>query len=245
MQATCDCGHAWEYEEKDIKSHRVMCGDATKIEDVEKLMDGQKADMVFTDPPYGMNLDVDFSGMKSSLFKGKTGGNYYEKVIGDDKQFNQQEFAWIECKEQFWWGADYYADTLPKGGSFFVWDKRLTDSAGDMWGSEFELLWSKTPHKREIIRIKWAGILGMQTQDTKSRVHPTQKPIELCAEFIKRFSQDENIILDLFGGSGSTLIACEQSNRICYTMELDPKYCDVIRKRYQNFIENRKETTNG
>src|SRR3990167_8611591 len=91
--------------------HRLMAGDATKIEDVEKLMDGKKADMVFTDPPYGINLDTDFTvenkGYTGSFSHGVTNGNKYRQVIGDDKEFNFKDFEWIDCKEQFWWGADY------------------------------------------------------------------------------------------------------------------------------------------
>jgi len=223
--------------------HRLMCGDATKIEDVEKLMNGQKADMVFTDPPYGMDLDTDYSDMRSKLRfateKSVFGGTKHKKVIGDDKPFNYQEYAWLECKEQFWWGGDYYVKTLSDGGSWFVWDKRVDEQADKMYGSCFELCWSKEKHRREIVRVKWAGIFGTEQEFDHKRYHPTQKPINLAVWFINKFSQPEQKIIDLFGGSGSTLIACEQTNRICYMMEIDPKYCDVIRKRYENFIKNR------
>jgi len=228
--------------------HRLMCGDATKIEDVEKLMDGRKADMVFTDPPYGMDLDTDWTDMVGSKgmkidFKNLQGGGNYSKVIGDEKQFNFKDFEWLDCKEQFWWGGDYYAKSLPEGGSWLVWDKREGERDTDkMIGSGFELCWSKQKHKREIVRKLWAGFFGLGSQDTKLRIHPTQKPIEVCSWFIKRFSKQDDIVLDLFGGSGSTLIAAEQTNRTCYMMEIDPKYCDVIRTRYDNFIKNRSET---
>lgn len=222
--------------------HRLMCGDATKIEDVEKLMNGQKADMVFTDPPYGMELDADFSSMDSK-FKGSSGGNKYDNVIGDHADFNPDFINTIfavfkDAREIFTWGANYYTELLPdrNKGSWFVWDKRLDESADKMYGSCFELCWSKNKHKQDMVRVKWAGIFGTETQDSKTRVHPTQKPLELCAWFINKYSQPEEKIVDIFGGSGSTLIACEQTNRTCYMMELDPKYCDVIRKRYENFI---------
>lgn len=208
--------------------HRLMCGDATKIEDVEKLMNGQKADMVFTDPPYGMDLDTEY--IKNDIVK----GNSYDKVIGDDKDFDYQQYAWIDCKEQFWWGADYYAKTLPNKGSWFVWDKKK-EGLDESIGSGFEICWSKTPHKKEMIRILWSGFTAKERNET--RTHPTQKPIQLCVWFINKYSQPEQKVLDLFGGSGSTLIACEQTNRTCYMMELDPKYCDVIRKRYENFTK--------
>ena len=221
--------------------HRLMCGDATVITDVERLMDGKKADMVFTDPPYGMNLDTDFSSMKSKLFKGKTGGAEYSEVIGDNADFKPELITTIfnnfdYCKEIFTWGADYYAELLPNknNGSWVVWDKRLDDSADKMYGSCFELCWSKAKHKRDIARVKWAGIFGMENQDTKTRVHPTQKPVNLVSWFLERYSEDNSLIVDIYGGSGSTLIACEQLNRTCYMMEIDPVYCDVIVKRWEN-----------
>lgn len=225
--------------------HRLMCGDSTKIEDVEKLMDGKKADMVFTDPPYGIDLDTDFSTIKASHKGwGKEGGEY-SKIIGDDEPFNYKLFEWIKCDEQFWWGANYYANTLPNLSTWFVWDKRTNDGENTnldkRYGSSFEICWSKQKHKQDIIRKLWSGLFGTETQDVRSRIHPTQKPIEVCIWFIERFSKQNNIVLDLFGGSGSTLIACEQTNRTCYMMELDPKYCDVIRKRYNKFINNTEE----
>jgi ParB family chromosome partitioning protein len=225
--------------------HRLMCGDSTKIEDVEKLMDGRKADMVFTDPPYGMNLDTDYTALRNklrfALDKGVKGGRKYEKVMGDDKDFSYKDYEWLDCKEQFWFGGDYYSKTLPDDGSWFVWDKRVEDNMDRMYGSCFELVWSKRKHKREIIRIRWAGIFGMEKERWSNRVHPTQKPIELAVWFYNKFSQENESILDLFGGSGTFLIACEQLNRISRTMELSPAYCDVIRKRYAKFIGKESE----
>lgn len=224
--------------------HRVMCGDSTKIEDVEKLMDGKKADMVFTDPPYGMNLDTDYSGIKgTSRSIGASRnilGKKYDKVIGDDKEYDPSVLLKIfsEVKEIFMWGGDYYSKLLPAGG-WFVWDKCVTEGgivsegAEKMIGSTFELCWSKAKHKRMIVRIFQRGFAGGDSE----KVHPTQKPIKLSTWFIDKFSEKEQIVADLFLGSGSTLIACEQTNRTCYGMELDPKYVDIIRKRYAKFID--------
>jgi len=216
--------------------HRLMCGDSTKIEDVEKLMDGKKADMVFTDPPYGMDLDTDYSQLPSTK---KEGNKTYSKVIGDDKQFNYQDYLWIECKEQIWFGANYYAKTLPDGGSWMVWDKRVEEKFDKMFGSGFEIAWSKTPHKQKIYRHN--NTLFGGDSEARGKEHPTQKPTKLCAEIIREIGNDGNIVLDLFAGSGSTLIACEQTNRICYGMEIDLKYCDVIRKRYHKFTTGNEE----
>ena len=215
--------------------HFLMCGDATKREDVDKLMDGKKADMVLTDPPYGMDLDTDYSKMPSTK---EEGNKNYSPVIGDDKQFNYKDYQWIDCKEQVWFGANYYAKTLPDGGSWLVWDKRIEEKFDKMFGSGFEIAWSRTPHKQKIYRHN--NTLFGGDIEARGKEHPTQKPTKLCAAIIKDIGSDNDLVLDLFGGSGSTLIACEQTNRICYMLELDPKYCDVIRKRYAKFI-NRED----
>ena len=213
-------------------------------------MNGVKADMVFTDPPYGMNLDTDFSGMKSKLGtqfgeRGLKGGKYEQGIVDDFNPKMIELIMSLNVKETFLWGADYFAELLPNknDGSWIVWDKRSNENnpieyanqSDKMYGSCFELCWSKNKHKRDIARIKWAGLFGVEKEFDKKRVHPTQKPIELCKWFIEKYSDEENILLDLFGGSGSTLIACEQLNRKCYMMELDPHYIDVIIQRWENF----------
>jgi DNA modification methylase len=225
-----------------LGNHRLMCGDSTSIDAVDKLMSGQKADMVFTDPPYGMFLNADYSDMDSK-FKGSKGGNKYDQVIGDNADFSPElinaVFAnFSYCKEIFMWGADYYAEHLidKNAGSWVVWDKRGDESADKMYGSTFELCWSKFRHKRMMARVKWAGIFGMEKEHDKKRCHPTQKPVELVMWFFDYFSiKDKIVVVDLFGGSGSTLIACEKASKQCHMMELDPKYCDVIIKRWQEF----------
>ena len=240
VESVCKLGDLWQ-----LGSHRLLCGDSTKKKNIELLLDGNKADMVFTDPPYGMNLDTDYSSMKSKLFKGKTGGDYYKPIIGDDENFNPSFFLnyFDYCEEQFWWGGDYYAEYLPKGSSWVVWDKRLDDSADKMYGSCFELCWSKTKHKRDMARIKWAGIFGTEKEFDKKRHHPTQKPIDLVLWFFERYKG--NKVVDIFLGSGSTLIACEKTNRVCYGMELDPHYCDVIINRWEKFTGQKAKKING
>ena len=222
-----------------LGSHRLMCGDSTKEEDVAKLMNGVKADMIFTDPPYGMNLDTDYSEMKG--FFGKS--NKFEKVKGDNEDFKPELITTIfnnfkYCKEIFTWGADYYAEIIPNrnDGSWIVWDKSIDDSGDKMFGSNFELCYSKNKHKRELARVKWKGLFGMEKDDTQHRVHPTQKPSILAEWFINKYNKKDNaIIVDLYGGSGSTLIACEKTNNICYCMEYEPSYIDVIIQRWENF----------
>ena len=227
-----------------LGAHRLMCGDSTDPAVIDRLMDGVKADMVFCDPPYGMNLNTDYSDMKSDIFKGGIGGKKYEQGKVDEFHPEMIDAVFtIDADEMFLWGADYFAELLPNknDGSWIVWDKRANGnddvaedySSDKMYGSCFELCWSKKKHKRDIARVKWAGIFGMSSQDQNKRFHPTQKPLELCAWFLNRYSKEKQVVVDLFGGSGSTLIACEQLNRKCYMCELDPHYCDVIINRWE------------
>lgn len=234
-------GDIWQ-----LGDHRLMCGDSTDKATVERLMDGKKADMVLSDPPYGMCLDTDFSGAVGSLGslgrKGGTRGNKYDKVIGDNEDFKPELVSTFfenfgYCKEVFLFGADYFAELLPNknDGSWLVWDKRK-ESQADAIGSEFELIWSKNKHKRRMLRHDWFGFLSSQNaKDAQHRVHPTQKPVTLLVDIINQWGNGCNIIVDLYGGSGSTLIACEQLGRVCYMCEISTHYCDVIIKRWENF----------
>jgi DNA modification methylase len=215
----------------EIGEHRLLCGDSTDSDQVAKLMNGQKADMVFTDPPYGMNLNTNYADIhKNHIGEAKN----QNKIIGDDKDFNFLDFyALFEyVKEQFWWGADYYKNEIPKKGCFLVWDKTLGEHK-ERIGNEFEICWSKQTHKKIIDRIKWVGFVGIKKDDGK-RQHPSQKPIELCCRYLNDYSKEKNIIVDLFLGSGSTMVASHQLKRKCYGMELDPKYCQVIIDRMKN-----------
>ena len=204
---------------------------------LEILPELPKVDLVLTDPPYGMKLNTNFGSMKSKMFKGKTGGCDYNKVIGDDKEFDPRKILnKIDAKEQFWFGGDYYADKLPKGGSWLVWDKRLTDSADKMYGSCFEMIWSKTTHKRDILRVKFAGIFGMEKQDIKKRMHPTQKPLALMNIIIEKYSGKDDLILDLYMGSGTTLRAAKNLQRKAIGIELEEKYCEIAARRLEQEV---------
>lgn len=228
--------------------HRLMCGDSTSIDDVEKLMDGEKADMVFTDPPYGMKLDTEYKrenwGDRPNTHSGGNKGNNYAQVIGDHNDFTPELIqtvfaAFPESSEIFLWGADYYAEHIPSRneGSWIVWDK-VTNRHGEesgcaaFHGSNFELCWSKSRHKRELARVMHKGLASV---DKDKRVHPTQKPVQLAEWFFERWGKPGDSVADLFGGSGSTLIACEKTNRKSFMMELDPKYCDVIVARWMKY----------
>lgn len=230
----------------DIGEHRLLCGDSTDSKQVAKLMGGGKADMVYCDPPYGMKLDTDFSVMgdfmkqkKSS--KKKAVSKNYDKVIGDNDDFNPRFITIIfdvfgYCKEIFLFGADYYSELIPgiKSGSWIVWDKRAGIEDVDYTLSEFELCWSKQRHHRKIARFVWFGMIGLQFKDgenhsgSSKRVHPNQKPTSMYKWFFENWGKDNDLIVDLFLGSGSTMVASDQLNRKCYGMEIDPKYCQII-----------------
>jgi DNA modification methylase len=219
-----------------LGKHRVMCGDSTDVLAVERLMDGKKADMVFTDPPYGMNLDTDYSKMGD-------GGKTHRAVIADDEQYDAGFLlaTFDYCKEIFLWGADYYVETLrrsyPDLGSWIVWDKYSDQERNGLldgrFGSAFETCWSKTRHKRELARV--LVTTNYTARGDETRVHPTQKPVALAEWFFDRWGKQGDVVVDLYGGSGSTLIACEKTSRQARLMELDPAYCDVIVKRWEDF----------
>jgi DNA modification methylase len=221
-----------------LGDHRILCGDSTLIDDVEKLMKGEKADMVFTDPPYGMNLNADYSSMN--------GGQSFDNIKGDHDDFSEDLinsiFYFNYVEEMFIFGADYFAEMIPNknDGSWIVWDKRsdeLTHGKLDkVFGSQFELCWSKSKHKREIARIlrKFGYFANRENEKT---VHPSQKPIKLVEWFFEKWCESLSRCVDLYLGSGSTLIACEKTNRKCYGMELDEHYCDVIINRWQDYTK--------
>jgi DNA modification methylase len=243
-------GDLWELGE-----HRLLCGDATKAENVDRLLGGEKADMVFTDPPYGMGLDTDYSKIKGSLksigFKGNTLGNKYAPVIGDDTLFDPSFLIeyFKTAKEQFWWGADYYIDKLPDcgmSGTLQVWNKRSSDAQQEGLGNCFELCWSMKKHKKYVFNFEWFGFLSRDDpKEARNRIHPTMKPTKLINRFFERWGDGIKLVIDLFLGSGSTLIACQKTGRKCYGMEIDPQYCDVIISRWSEFTGKDDLLLNG
>jgi DNA modification methylase len=207
-----------------LGEHRVLCGDSTDRAQVERLMNNEKADMVFTDPPYGMNLDTDYSQMGNTTS--------YRKVEGDDKPFYPKHIFDIPADEYWLWGADYYANRIPKyeEGSFTVWTKAHSDEENKVWTSRFELVWVWPKRKKEVWFVR-----AMQRDSERTGEHPTQKPVELATRAFSVSKSDAKLIVDLYLGSGSTLIACEKTNRKCYGMEIDPIYCQVILDRWAKF----------
>ena len=229
-----------------LGKHRVMCGDSTSIDAVEKLMDGQKADMVFTDPPYG----VDYHSQNPTMFYGNgKKGKARERILGDKntdiyndifpliKEYNNG-VSYVFCGA----GSEItmlnaVLDNQLKIVNTLIWDKMRFGGQciGANYKPCFEIFYYLDAIKGN---RSWCGANNNETiwrlkRDNKTDMHPTQKPVELAETAIKNHSV--GLVLDLFGGSGSTLIACEKTNRSANLMELDPKYCDVIVQRWQEF----------
>lgn len=228
--------------------HRIMCGDSTSEEQVSKLMEGKKADMVFTDPPY----NVDYTGKTKDALK-----------IQNDKKENVAFFQFLldvfvnmatHTKKG---GCAYITHSDSEGLNF----RRAFIEAGFMmkqciiWNKNSMVMGRQDYHwKHEPILYGWQegeshSWYGPRNQTTvwdisrpsRSSEHPTMKPVELITNAITNSSKNEDIILDLFLGSGSTLIAAEKTGRVCYGMELDPKYVDVIIKRWEDYTGNKAE----
>ena len=207
----------------EIGEHRLLCGDSTDSDQVAKLMNGEKADMVFTDPPYG----ISHSGKG---IKGNAKENDFGEILGDNDvtvaidAFNLCQSLFSDATMIFW-GANYYSSCLPNGFGWLVWDKQRE---GDTF-SGAELAFVNKGVKVDVFRHQWHGMIKGSEMGEK-RVHPTQKPIALVEWSFTNYKAGDNI-LDLFLGSGSTMVASHQLKRKCYGMELDPKYADVIVKR--------------
>lgn len=230
-----------------LGNHRLLCGDSTKAEDVERLMDGNKADMAFTDPPY----NVEYTG-GTQYKNGKKVTNNREMIANDDRDL-YPEVVSILCAyvdgPSYVWFAGTKASTLYANAekladihSLIIWVKN---------GGYGSLGASYKERKEPCLFIKTKGstlrFVGPTTENTVweidkpriNRLHPTQKPVELAERALR--NHDAKNVLDLFLGSGSTLIAAEKTGRKCYGMELDPKYCDVIVKRWEDFTGKKAE----
>ena len=216
-----------------LGEHRLLCGDATKKEDVERLMDGQKVDMVFTDPPYGIKHN-------GKGIKGKTDGNDFGQILNDNdilvavSVFNMCVENYFDSTLIFW-GANYYCQSIPNGYGWLVWDK---EKEGNVF-SGAELAFVNKGVRLDVFRHLWHGMIKGSEQGQK-RIHPTQKPIALAEWSFSNYGNPK-VVLDVFLGSGSTLIACEKTNRKCYGMEIDTNYCDVIVKRWEDYTGNKAE----
>lgn len=234
-----------------LGNHYLMCGDSTNIDDVKKLMNNQLADLIVTDPPYNVN------------YEGKTGDNL--KIMNDNME-NNQFYSFLESAF-----INLY-ESIKDGGSIYVFhaDTEGLNFRKAMMSSGFKLaeclVWVKNAFvmgrqdyhwKHEPVLYGWKPgashyFINDRSQSTvlefdkpiRNEEHPTMKPIDLIAYLINNSSKKDEIVLDLFGGSGTTMIACEQTNRKAFIMELDPRYCDVIVDRWEKFTNQKAELIN-
>ena len=255
-----------------LGNHILMCGDSTSSKDVEKLMNGESADLVVTDPPYnvavknskGMTIENDdmdsgqfgefltacFGNLERSL---KPGGAFYvwhgsSEHINFEKSLNN---AGLKVREQLIWNKnnfilgrqDYHWKHEPcmygwkDGASHYFIDDRTQSTVFEDKGIDIKKLKKEEMIKllEEILSDKISTTVINEDKPAANDLHPTMKPIKLIARLIKNSSKQNEIVLDLFGGSGSTLITCEQLNRRCRMMEYDPRYADVIVDRWEAF----------
>lgn len=232
-----------------LGDHRLLCGDSTKKEDVERLMNGEKADMVFTDPPYNVASDsTNYVGDLRPDSYGKLSRSEWDKemdIIPALRSISSsiaENFTAYICTSQFliqkiW---DWFSQEKSNYVSYLVWNKPNPMPSLSKRHPTFntELIVYVANGKDRVVNFPVEGhFLSCRTvsQKTAGREHPTQKPIELIEPIVCFSSNNQQLVLDLFLGSGSTLIACEKTNRKCYGMEIDPLYCDVIVARWEKF----------
>lgn len=250
IKKRCKTGDIWK-----LGNHRLICGDSTDEKIIKKLMNNEHAELLLTDPPYGINVvsvnkkigsDTTF-GSKGKVGFGEKGKNKiidcneYAPIIGDNTTETAKkcyELLKKYTKNQIIFGGNYFTDFLKPSRCWLVWDKENTGNFADA-----ELAWTSFETGVKLYKFMWNGLCreGSRKVEGKKRVHPTQKPVGMLADILKDFSKENDNIIDVFGGSGSTLIACEQLKRRCYMCELDEHYCDVIIQRWENLTGGKAE----
>lgn len=222
----------------ELGHHRLMCGDSISIDDVDKLIDGKKADMVFTDPPYNVAFNGrsgKFDVIKNDDLEENEFNNFIDSFLSI-LEILKVETYYICCN----WAFYGVLQLKLKPKSCIVWAKNVF-GLGKGYRHQHEFILFNGHIKKEITN---ESDLWSIAKDSKYK-HPTQKPAELAKRAINNSSSEGNIVLDLFGGSGSTLIASEATARKCYMMELDPIYVDVIVKRWEDFTGKKAKLING
>lgn len=217
--------------------HRLMCGDSTSITDVEKLMDGEKADMVFTDPPY--NIAYQGVSDKRTIQNDKMSDEDFIQFLQDS--ILKTDTAYVCCSWQY---SHLFRKAMENIGmppkAMIIWNKVNPAQHLDKYFKQHEIIWyyGKFGGQKTLRGDIW------ECKRQRNTVHPTMKPIELISMALND-QKDKVNVYDGFGGSGSTLIACEQLRRKCFTMELDPKYVDVIIARWEQFTGQKAVLLNG
>ncbi len=234
-------GHMWA-----LGRHRLLCGDSTKIKDVERLMDGKKADMVFTDPPYA--LFGNSTGV-AGITDDKMTRPFFLSIFNNARLVLKLFGHMYTCCD---WHSAFSLQAMAKDANLTeknlcIWDKG-DGGIGGMYQQCYEMIWfhANSPLATTTVGKKKTGERTVNGRPNIWRhkredntLHNAAKPVDMIINAIKASSDSGESVLDLFLGSGSTLIAAEKTDRICYGMELDPKYCDVIIKRYEEYSGNK------
>ena len=261
-----------------LGNHRLLCGDATSINDVDKLVGNTQIDLVFSDPPYNVDvtggtdesLKIENDNMSQQAFQEfitdamkcmlqslKQGGSFYiwhasktqrefENAINEAGLEVKQQLIWVKNhftlgRQDYQWGHELVFLGFKEGQAHYFVDDRTLSTVLDEIKPKLENIEKKS--KEELLDIinKWLEIpqtILRYDKPVKNEEHPTMKPVDMCEYLIKNSTRPNENVLDCFGGSGSTLIACEKSNRNCLMLEIDPKYCQAIIDRYIEMTDN-------
>lgn len=241
VETRCKLGDLWQ-----LGNHRLICGDSTDVNVIDRLMDGVKADCVFTDPPYNIasdskNFASDVSKAMKNLSESEWDKNFDIREVLDNIFVSIAENATVYVCTSHFLASDIWAwmKEWADHHSYCVWSKPnpMPSLSKRHWTWNTELICYATRGKHTFNFPKEGHALSTWTINKKNgdTGHPTEKPVEVPAMAVSHSSKENDVVLDLFGGSGSTLIACEQLDRKCYMAELDPHYCDVIIQRWENF----------
>lgn len=234
-----------------LGNHYLMCGDSTKSEDVKKLINGNLMDLVVTDPPYNVNYEGKTKDNLKIENDNLDDNNFYEflKLAFDNLYANTKEGGAIYVFHADTEGLNFrraFKESGYKLAECLIWVKNtLVMGRQDyQWQHEPILYGWKLGASHYFIDNRSLTTILEFNKPTRNVEHPTMKPIELIAYLINNSSKKNNKVIDLFGGSGSTLIACEQLDRCAYLMEHDPKYCDVIIDRWEKYTNKKAELVN-
>lgn len=271
----CNPGDVWL-----LGRHRLMCGDSTKEADVAKLMGGEQADLLLTDPPYNVDYqggtkdkmkiandnmdDVAFVGFLTAAFncaiQAMRPGAAFYVWHADSKGFEfrtalkevgltlRETLIWVKNalvlgRQDYQWRHEPCLYGWKEGAAHYFVDDRSQSTVIEDAGVDYRKL-KKDELLKLVLQLTDVSIPNTviyEDKPTKNDIHPTMKPVKLMARLTKNSTKQEQLVLDLFGGSGSTLIACEQINRRCFTMEYDPKYCDAILDRWEKLTGEEAE----
>lgn len=243
-----------------LGNHRLLCGDCTIEKNIELLTDKVKVDMVFTDPPYNVNFKSTKGGV--GIINDNIVDRAFDNLLKNSfknikKVVKEGAHIYVCCNYKCYSTFEkHFLHTFKTLNNCIVW-KKDTIGLGTayrnkhefiLFGGDFESCIFDSKNESNVWEFPSAASFSFKNSDNNGNPtlpHPTMKPVAMVSKAIKNSSLKYNVVLDIFGGSGSTLIACEQTNRVCYIMELDPKYCDLIIKRWQDITQNKAKRSDG